>query len=140
MADKTSPGTLLDILESGAPSRPALVAPGGPVVTYDSLRLQVRTLASSLRAMGIERGDRVAIVLPNGIEAIVTFLAVTAAATAAPLNPAYRAAEFEFYVDDTKATALITRDDVGAEARGAVPASVMDIRTSLDEAGRVSLT
>ena len=140
MADKTSPATLLDILEFGAPSRPALVAPGGPVVTYDSLRLQVRTLASSLRAMGIDRGDRVAIVLPNGIEAIVTFLAVAAAATAAPLNPAYRAAEFEFYVDDTNATALITRDDVGAEARGAVPASVMDIRTSLDEAGRVSLT
>ena len=139
MPDKTPPVTLLDLLESGAPSHPALVAPGGPVLTYDSLRCQVRGLAEQLRAMGIARGDRVAIVLPNGIEAIVTFLAVAAAGTAAPLNPAYKAAEFEFYMDDTNAKALITRDDGGEEARSAAPASVLDIRSSLDEEGRVIL-
>ena len=140
MADKILPGTLLDLLESGAPSHPAIVAPGGPVVNYDSLRRQVRTLAEQLRAIGIDRGDRVAIVLPNGIEAIVTFLAVATAGTAAPLNPAYRTAEFEFYMDDTNATALITSDDGGEEARSAAPASVIDIRAALDEEGRVSLT
>ena len=140
MAHKTAPGTLLDLLESGAPSHPAIVAPAGPVVTYDSLRHQVRTLAGQLRAMGIDRGDRVAIVLPNGIEAIVTFLAVAAAGTAAPLNPAYKAAEFEFYMDDTKAKALITPNDGGDEARTAAQATVMDIRAALDEEGRVSLT
>ena len=139
MPDKTPPVTLLDLLESGAPSHPALMAPGGPVLTYDSLRCQVRALAEQLRAMGIDRGDRVAIVLPNGIEAIVTFLAVAAAGTAAPLNPAYRAAEFEFYMDDTNAKALITRDKGGEEARSAAPASVLDIRSSLDDEGRVSL-
>ena len=140
MPDKTPPVTLLDLLDSGAPSHPAIVAPGGPVLTYDSLRCQVRALAEQLRAMGIDRGDRVAIVLPNGIEAIVTFLAVAAAGTAAPLNPAYRAAEFEFYMDDTNAKALITRDKGGEEARSAAPASVLDIRSSLDDEGRVSLT
>ena len=139
MPDKTPPGTLLDLLESGAPSHPALVAPGGPVLTYDALRCQVRALAEQLRAMGIDRGDRVAIVLPNGMEAIVTFLAVAAAGTAAPLNPAYKAAEFEFYMDDTNAKALITRDKGGEEARSAAPASVLDIRSSLDDEGRVSL-
>ncbi len=139
MTDTTHPGTLLDLLEAGAPSHPAMVAPGGPVLTYDSLRRQVRALAEQLRAMGIDRGDRVAIVLPNGIEAIVTFLAVSAAGTAAPLNPAYKATEFEFYMDDTNARALITADDGGEEARGAAPDSVMDIRAALDEDGRVSL-
>ena len=139
MANTTAPGTLLDLLDSGAPSHPAIVAPGGPVVTYDSLRQQVRTLAEELRAMGIEREDRVAIVLPNGIEAIVTFLAVAAAGTAAPLNPAYKVAEFEFYMDDTNAKALITPNDGGKEARSAAQASVMDIRAELDEEGRVSL-
>ena len=140
MAATTLPGTLLDLLESGAPSHPAIVAPGGPVVTYDSLRRQVRTLAAQLRAVGVDRGDRVAIVLPNGIEAIVTFLAVAAAGTAAPLNPAYTAAEFEFYMDDTNATALITPSNGGEEARGAAPASVLDIRSALDDQGRVSLS
>ena len=140
MAATTLPGTLLDLLESGAPSHPAIVAPGGPVVTYDSLRRQVRTLAAQLRAVGVDRGDRVAIVQPNGIEAIVTFLAVAAAGTAAPLNPAYTAAEFEFYMDDTNATALITPSDGGEEARRAAPASVLDIRSALDDQGRVSLS
>jgi acyl-CoA synthetase (AMP-forming)/AMP-acid ligase II len=140
MPDQTPPVTLLDLLDSGAPSHPAIVAPGGPVLTYDSLRCQVRALAEQLRAMGIDRGDRVAIVLPNGMEAIVTFLAVAAAGTAAPLNPAYKAAEFEFYMDDTNAKALITRDKGGEEARSAAPASVLDIRSSLDDEGRVSLT
>ena len=140
MTDTTPPGTLVDLLESGAPSHPAIVAPGGPVITYDSLRRQVRTLAQQLRAMGIDRGDRVAIVLPNGIEAIVAFLAVAAAGTAAPLNPAYKAAEFEFYMDDTNAKALITADAGGEEARGAAPSSIIDIRAVLDEDGNVSLT
>ena len=140
MTDNTPPGTLLDLLDSGAPSHPAIVAPGGPVLTYDSLRHQVRTLAGQLRAIGIGRGDRVAIVLPNGMEAIVTFLAVSAAGTAAPLNPAYKAAEFEFYMDDTNAKALITADDGGGEARSAAPPSVMDIRAAVGEDGRVILT
>ena len=139
MANTTAPGTLLDLLDSGAPSRPAIVAPGGPVVTYDSLRRQVRSLAEQLRAMSIDRGDRVAIVLPNGIEAIVTFLAVATAGTAAPLNPAYKAAEFEFYMEDTNAKALITPDDDGEEARSAARASVMDIRAEIDDEGNVSL-
>ena len=140
MTDTTPPGTLVDLLASGAPSHPAIVAPGGPVITYDSLRRQVRTLAHQLRTMGIDRGDRVAIVLPNGIEAIVTFLAVAAAGTAAPLNPAYKAAEFEFYVNDTNAKALITADAGGEDARGAAPSSIINIRAALDQDGRVSLT
>ena len=133
-------GTLLDLLDAGAPSHLAIVAPGGPVLTYDSLRQQVQDLAAQLRAMGINRGDRVAIVLPNGIEAIVAFLAVAAVGTAAPLNPAYKAAEFEFYMDDTNAKALITADAGGEEARSAAPSSVIDIRASLDQDGNVSLT
>ena len=140
MTDTPPPGTLLDLLDSGAPSHPAIVAPGGPVLTYDSLRRQVQTLAPQLRAMGIDRCDRVAIVLPNGIEAIVTFLAVSMAGTAAPLNPAYKAAEFEFYMDDTNAKALITADAGGEEARSAAPSSIIDVRASLDQDGKVSLT
>ena len=48
-----------------------------------------------------------AIVLPNGPEMASVFLCVAAAATTAPLNLAYRESEFEFYLSDLKAKALI---------------------------------
>ena len=49
----------------------------------------------TINAMAIGRNDRVAIVLPDGPEAAVAFAAVAAAATSGPLNPAYRAGEFD---------------------------------------------
>ena len=42
------------------------------------------------------------------------FLCVASAATSAPLNPAYRQDEFEFYLEDLKAKALIV--EAGSES------------------------
>ena len=67
--------------------------------------------------MGLGRHDRIAIVLPQGPEMAVVFVAVAACATAAPLNPAYRTSEFEFYLADLHAKALI--DSVGNGLPGA---------------------
>ena len=101
--------TLSDLLSVGIPTHPALVVPeGGPVVTYESLQAQVARLATRLEELGIGRGDRVAMALPNGIEIITAFLAVgAAAATAAPLNPAYTTEEFRFYLEDIEAKVLL---------------------------------
>ncbi len=63
--------------------------------------------AAGLRAAGVARADRVAIVLPNGPEMAASFVAVAAAAAACPLNPGYRADEFEFYLSDLHARALL---------------------------------
>lgn len=57
--------------------------------------------------MGIGRNDRVAIVLNNGPEMAACFIACASGVTSAPLNPAYRAEEFEFYLSDLNAKALI---------------------------------
>ena len=132
--------TILQLLEQGAPSDAAIVAPGGPTVTYDALRRQINDLAKELRSMGIGRGDRVAIVLPNGIESIVCFLAVAAAGTAAPLNPAYKANEFKFYMEDTNARALITSSQTGEEARKVASPSMLQIDASMNADGQVSLS
>jgi acyl-CoA synthetase (AMP-forming)/AMP-acid ligase II len=67
----------------------------------------MEAVAAQLHAAGIGRGDPVAIVLPNGPEMATAFLAVASVATAAPLNPAYRAPEFDFYISDLEAKALI---------------------------------
>ena len=52
------------------------------------------------RALELAGSDRVAIVLPNGPEMATAFLSVASAATSAPLNPAYRQEDFEFYMED----------------------------------------
>src|SRR5580698_5257365 len=106
--------TLLDVLHF-ADSHTAIIVPElGIRITYDSLRQQVLTMANALASAGIRREDRVAIALPNGLPAIVSFLAASIAGTAAPLNPAYPYEEFLFFLRDTSARALLC-PPVGAE-------------------------
>jgi hypothetical protein len=76
----------------------AILAPGRPALSYRRLLEQVQEVGEALGGLGVGRGDRVALVLPNGPEMAVAFLGVAVAATCAPLNPAYRASEFDFYL------------------------------------------
>ncbi|MGQ0578147.1 MAG: acyl--CoA ligase [Betaproteobacteria bacterium] len=105
------PATVLDVLESGAPGATALSMPGGAPLTYRALRQLARDTLSALNAIGIGRNERVAIVLDNGPEMAAAFLSVAAGATAAPLNPGYRADEFEFYLTDLNARLLIVEQN-----------------------------
>jgi acyl-CoA synthetase (AMP-forming)/AMP-acid ligase II len=94
-------------MSTGADDAPAIVAPGTVPLTYRGLRTLVETTIGSLNSFGIGRGDRVAIVLPNGPDMATAFIGVASGATAAPLNPTYKADEFEFYMSDVKAKALV---------------------------------
>jgi len=99
--------TLKELMVQGAEAAPALSAPGRTALTHGGLRaLTVRTLAR-LNGLGLGRDDRVAIVLPNGPEMAACYIACAQGLTSAPLNPAYRADEFEFYLSDIRAKALI---------------------------------
>ena len=140
MATGTQAQTLREVLDYGVAEHAALVAPDGPSITYDDLRAQVDRLRVQLRSLGIRKEDRVAIVLPNGLESIVTFLAVTAAATAAPLNAAYKIDEFAFYLDDTNASAVITGPEGGEAIMEVAPTGAIHIVVDMDDAGQVSLT
>jgi oxalate---CoA ligase len=99
--------TIAQLLETGADNDTALMAPGGVPLTYAKLRERVRGIVSALNERGIGANDRVAIVLDNGPEMAVAFLGIASGATAAPLNPSYRADEFEFYLTDLRAKLLI---------------------------------
>jgi oxalate---CoA ligase len=66
--------------------------------------------AVALRARGLSRNDKLAIVLPNGPDMAASFVAAANAVTAAPLNPAYREDEFHFYMEDLKARALLVEE------------------------------
>jgi acyl-CoA synthetase (AMP-forming)/AMP-acid ligase II len=99
--------TISELLEAGADDATALNSPGGVVLTYRALRALVAETTRALASRGISAGDRVGIVLDNGPEMAAAFLTIGSAATAAPLNPSYRADEFEFYLTDLNAKLLV---------------------------------
>src|SRR5689334_1415134 len=105
----TQPVTLADLFSRAEPKRPAVILPEDNLATtYRSLAEQIEALAAILRQSGLQPGQRVAIVLPNGLEYLVSFLAVARARlVAAPLNPAYKPEEFRFYLEDSGARAVI---------------------------------
>ena len=117
--------TLHEMIALQAPESTAMMAPGGVPLSYDALNRLIAQTTSALNAMGIGRGDRVGIVLPNCPEMATAFVAVASACTAAPLNMAYRADEFEFYLSDLKAKALIVA--VGSETPALAVAAKLGI-------------
>jgi oxalate---CoA ligase len=99
---RASDEPLSALLAGGEPARPAFVVPdGGQVLTYAQVAAVIEALARRLAGAGVRRGDRVALTLPNGPDFVLLLLAITAlGAAAAPLNPAYTLAEFDFFLTD----------------------------------------
>lgn len=116
----SSVNTLPALLEAQRMTRPegiAILAPERTPLTYEQMSIHVEKMVLELNKLGIRRNDRVALVMPNGPEMAIAFLAVAACATCAPLNPAYLAPEFEFYLTDLNAQALIVAADLQSPAR-----------------------
>jgi acyl-CoA synthetase (AMP-forming)/AMP-acid ligase II len=109
--------TVMGLFEKHPADALAIGAPDRPGLTYGGLRdLAARTVAS-LNGMGIGRNDRVALVLPNGPEMATSFIAVSCGATTAPLNPGYKGEEFDFYLSDLSAKALVIQQGMESPAR-----------------------
>ncbi len=111
--------TIAGLLATGQNDAPALTAPGRTPLTYGALRALCARTSARLESFGMGRGDRVAIVLPNGPEMAACFVALAASVTAAPLNPAYRADEFDFYLSDLRVRALLVLAGSAGPAREA---------------------
>ncbi len=130
-----------ELLERGAPSHTAIIVAGeGRALSYEQLRSEVDSLVSVFRKLGIQRTDRIAMALPNGVEVIVSFLAASIAGTAAPLNPAYKVEEFRFYLEDTNAAALIVPKGGAEQARLAAGDRIRLIEIGLDDRGRIQVS
>lgn len=95
--------TLANSFSSGA-STTAIIVPGKSdalTVSYQRLHSDIVVFQKKLAELGIGPGAAVSIALVNSYEFIVSFLATSwQRAIAAPLNPAYKQDEFEFYIDD----------------------------------------
>ncbi len=119
--------TMWGLLARGAETAAAIAAPSSdkesrPPLTHGALRSLATDTVAALNAMGIGRGDRVGMVLPNGPEMAAAFIAVACGATTAPLNAAYRADEFEFYLSDLNAKALVIQQGMESPARAVAAA------------------
>jgi acyl-CoA synthetase (AMP-forming)/AMP-acid ligase II len=123
-------------IAAGADDAPAIGAPNRRPLSYRDLRALMRRTAARLNAIGLGRGDRVAIMLANGPEMAAAFVSLAAAATTAPLNPAYRAEEFDFYLTDLGAKAiLVARDETGPAVAVAERLGVAVLRLDADGDG-----
>lgn len=119
--------TVRALLERGEDRTPAIGAPGRPDLDYEGLRAHVDRTVAALNSMGIGRGERVAIVLPNGPEMASAFVAIASGATTAPLNPNYRRAEYDFYLEDLGAKALVVEQGSESEAIDSARALGIDL-------------
>jgi acetyl-CoA synthetase len=89
--------------------------------TYGELRAEIARFAAGLRAIGVTKGDRVAVFLPMGIECVVAVLALGAlGAIYTPIFSGYGAAAIAGRLRDCEASVVICAD--GFTRRGTVVA------------------
>src|SRR3954470_19718344 len=140
MAEAAAPaaGETLDALfGAGQPAHPAFVVPDdGQVLSYAEAADRVETLGGRLAAAGLQRGDRVAVTLPNSPDFVQLLLAITLlGAAAAPLNPAYTEPEYTFYLEDVAPRLLLMPAGMPPAATAAAAATGTPVLGIADVAG-----
>jgi acyl-CoA synthetase (AMP-forming)/AMP-acid ligase II/acyl carrier protein len=120
--------SLHEMLRWGAetyPEHSVIRTVDGRCLSYAQLYEFTENIKRVLRENGVAPSDRIAIVLANGPEMAVAFLSLAASCATAPLNPTYRRDEFEFYLSDLQAKALVVQ--AGAESPAIEAATALDI-------------
>ena len=133
--------TLADLIANHPSDKNAILIPGGPTTTYGEFGEQIEQTAEILAAAGVEKGRTVSIVLGNGLDFMITFLAVTrSGAIAAPLNPAYTNEEFKFYMEDTESQLVIISPEADIARNAATELNIPIAIANLDNNGELSIS
>ena len=95
--------TLLDVsLEAGRADKVALIAGDNEVVTYGELASLTASVAAYLKGIGVQREQRVLMVLDDSPAFVATFLAaMRIGAVPVPVNPMDRVDNHVFYLEDS---------------------------------------
>jgi acyl-CoA synthetase (AMP-forming)/AMP-acid ligase II len=137
--------SLYDLLQDRAtrfPDAPAILAPDCAPLSYRRLHRHLDDVGRTLRAKGIGRDDRLAVLMPNGPELAVAIVAAAANAACASINPAYSAEELDRYFADLKPRALMVAAGVEWPARRVAQAHgvpVFDLAPTGEAAGLFAL-
>jgi long-chain acyl-CoA synthetase len=98
----------LDELAQGHGSKPAILFKGS-AMSYARLGAESTAMAAAFAAMGVRKGDRVALVLPNCPQFLIAeFGAWKAGAIVVALNPTYSERELQQTLESTRATIVVT--------------------------------
>lgn len=82
--------------------------------TYAELNQKAEAVAAGLASLGVKKGDRVGIILPNSIEAMISFYGVTKlGAIVVGINPRYRESEIRFMLSNSGASTVISTSKMG---------------------------
>jgi long-chain acyl-CoA synthetase len=125
----------LDQLASAHPSKPALLFKGS-AMTYGQLGAESTAFAAALMEMGVGKGDRVALVLPNCPQFLVAeFGAWKAGAVVVALNPTYSERELELALASTGAATVVVLTAFYGRLKAAQPRTAVRrvIATSIKE-------
>ncbi len=109
-----------DIIASNAKDDPKKVAIfiEKHKVTNLQLKQDIDTFARFLEFSGIKKGDRVAIIVGNSVEFVVSFFAITKiGAVAVPINTFLKKGEFEYILNDCEAKLLISSPAFAKETK-----------------------
>src|ERR1700704_4110072 len=86
-------------------------------LTYGQLDALSSQVASSLKAAGLQKGDRVGLMLPNVPQFPMAYFGILkAGGVVVPMNVLLKAPEVNFYLGDSEARVLIVWDDFAGEA------------------------
>jgi malonyl-CoA/methylmalonyl-CoA synthetase len=106
---------LYSLFESRFPadrSKPFIETDGGKLFTYADLERISARYANLLMALGVNKGDRVAVQVEKSPEAIFLYLAcIRAGAAYLPLNTAYQRAEIEYFLGDAEPRVVVCRPE-----------------------------
>jgi len=98
----------LDLWASEWSERVALVSSSGKRLTYNELSALSRSIASSLRKMGVSKGDAVALVAYNSVELLAAFFGcVRAGAASVMIDPATLSEDLRFQLEDSKSKVVV---------------------------------
>ncbi|MFD2211086.1 long-chain-fatty-acid--CoA ligase [Virgibacillus halophilus] len=83
----------------------------GREMSFSEVYQQSRKMAHYLQTAGVEKGDRVAIMLPNCPQSVISYYgALLAGATVVQVNPLYKERELEYQLNDSGAVVLVCLD------------------------------
>ena len=98
---------------SAAGTDPFLAEVDGPWHSYADIDRAARGLAGALRSLGVERGDRVCVILPTSVDAVVAWIACGwAGALEVPIHVEYRGAMLRYVIDHSEATIVLVAADL----------------------------
>ena len=121
-----------------APDAPSLVAPDGTALSYERLLERIEGLRLEIAELGFGEGDRLALLMQDGPELALVFLALSGQATAAPLNPSQAPEAMAAYVSDTGAKALLASGptlEIGREVGRKLGLPVIELVLTQGEVG-----